>query len=83
MKYVITGGAGHISKPVVEKLLAGGHLVTVIGRNAENLKELVAKGATAAVGSVDDIKFLTKTFQGADAVYTMIPPNMAAPDWKS
>jgi uncharacterized protein YbjT (DUF2867 family) len=83
MKYVITGGAGHISKPVVEKLLAGGHLVTVIGRNAANLKELVDKGATAAVGSVDDVKFLTETFKGADAVYTMVPPNMAAADWKS
>ena len=59
MKYVITGGAGHISKPLTEKLLAAGHAVTVIGRNAENLKELVAKGAKAAIGSVEDVQFLT------------------------
>jgi uncharacterized protein YbjT (DUF2867 family) len=39
MKYVITGGAGHISKPLAEQLLAAGHEVTVIGRNEEHLKE--------------------------------------------
>lgn len=82
MKYVITGAAGHISKPVAEKLLAGGHLVTVISRRAENLKELVGKGATAAIGSVEDVRFLTETFEDANAVYTMVPPNMAAADWK-
>ena len=82
MKYVITGGAGHISKPIVERLLAAGHIVTVIGRNPEHLKELGDQGATTATGSVDDVKFLTEAFEGADAVYTMVPPNWAAPDWK-
>ncbi|HLK27071.1 MAG TPA: NAD(P)H-binding protein [Puia sp.] len=82
MKLVITGGAGHISKPLAEKLLAKGNEVIVIGRNAKNLEELVAKGAKAAIGSVEDISFLTKTFAGADAVYTMVPPNMGASDWK-
>lgn len=83
MKYVITGGAGHISKPLTEKLLTAGHSVTVIGRNAENLKELVAKGAKAAIGSIEDVKFLAETFKGADAVYTMVPPNFAATEWKA
>jgi uncharacterized protein YbjT (DUF2867 family) len=83
MKYVITGGAGNISKPLTEQLLKAGHQVTVIGRNAENLKDLTALGATAAIGSVEDIPFLTKTFTGANAVYTMVPPNYAAPDLKA
>lgn len=83
MKYVITGGAGHISKPLTEKLLAAGHSVTVIGRNAENLKELIANGAKSAIGSVEDVKFLTETFKGADAVYTMVPPNFTPTDWKT
>ncbi len=82
MEYVITGGAGHISKPIAEKLLAAGHLVSVIVRNAANLKELTDKGATAAIGSVDDVKFLAETFESANAVYTMVPPNFAATDWK-
>jgi uncharacterized protein YbjT (DUF2867 family) len=81
MKYVVTGGAGHISRPLVEQLLKAGHDVTVIGRNEENLKPLTDKGAKAAIGSVEDVSFLTDTFKGADAVYTMVPPTFDTTDW--
>lgn len=80
MKYVITGGAGNISKPLTEKLLAAGQQVTVIARNAEHLKPLVDKGATAAVGSIEDAEFLKNSFAGADAAYIMFPPQYAAQD---
>lgn len=80
MKYVITGAAGHISKPLAENLLEAGHEVTVLGRNAENLKSLTDKGAKAAIGSVEDVNFLKTAFAGADAVYLMIPPQYAALD---
>lgn len=82
MKYVVTGGAGHISKPLAEQLLKAGHDVTVVGRNPQNLKPLTDQGAKAAIGSVEDVDFLKQSFAGADAVYTMVPPNMAAADWK-
>lgn len=82
MKYVITGGAGNISKPLALQLLKAGHEVTVIGRSAANLKELTEAGAKAAIGSVEDPAFLTKSFAGADAVYTMVPPVHSANDWK-
>jgi uncharacterized protein YbjT (DUF2867 family) len=82
MKYVVTGGAGHISKPLTEKLIAAGHQVTVIGRNPANLVTLTDKGAGTAIGSVEDVSFLTRAFAGADAVYTMIPPNTDVADWK-
>jgi uncharacterized protein YbjT (DUF2867 family) len=82
MKYVIIGGAGHIAKPVTEKLLEAGHIVTVIGRNEANLKELIDEGAEAAIGSVEDVEFLKKTFVDADAVYTMTPPNYATENVK-
>lgn len=80
MKYVITGASGHISKPIILQLLAAGNAVTVIGRSAGNLQELIDAGATAAIGSVEDGAFLTKTFAGADGVYLMCPPNFTAPD---
>lgn len=83
MKYVVTGAAGHISKPLSEKLLIAGHDVIVISRNAENIKSLTDLGAKAAIGSVDDAVFLKKTFTGADAVYTMVPPNFHATDMKA
>jgi len=83
MKYVITGAAGHISRPLAERLLAAGHDVTVIGRNPENLKPLTEKGAKAAIGEIEDVDFLKKTFTDADAVYTMVPPQYAAQDLKA
>lgn len=82
MKYVIIGGAGHISKPLALTLLKAGHQVTVIGRNAANLDTLVAAGAQAAIGSIEDESFLQKTFTGADAVYTMVPPMHNPVNWK-
>ena len=78
MKYVITGGAGNISRPLTENLLAAGHEVTVIARNAEHLQPLVEKGAKAAVGTIEDVEFLKNTFTGADAAYIMFPPQLAA-----
>ena len=80
MKYVLTGSAGNITRPLAEKLVAAGHDVTVIGRNAEHLKPLTDKGVKAAIGSVEDVAFLAEAFKGADAVYTMIPPQYAALD---
>jgi uncharacterized protein YbjT (DUF2867 family) len=67
--YVITGATGNTGKPVAEALLREGKKVVVVGRDAEKLKGLVEKGATAAVGSLEDSNFLAKTFIGATAVY--------------
>ncbi len=82
MKIVVTGASGHISGKLAETLLKAGHSVTVIGRSATHLEKLIAAGATAAEGSVEDVEFLSRTFSGADAVYTMVPPNFGASDWK-
>jgi uncharacterized protein YbjT (DUF2867 family) len=82
MKFVVTGAAGHVSKPLTELLLARGHNVIVIGRKAENIAGLVGLGAVAAVGDMQDVPFLTKTFRGADSVYLMLPPSWQASDLK-
>ena len=82
MKFIVTGSLGNISKPLAEKLIAAGHSVTVISNKADKTAQIEALGAKAAIGSVDDVDFLTKTFAGADAVYTMVPPNFGATAWK-
>jgi len=83
MKYVITGGAGHISGLIAEKLLAAGKDVTVVGRNPEHLKPLEDKGAKTAIGSLEDAQFVKQTFADADVVYTMIPPNFATDNYRA
>jgi uncharacterized protein YbjT (DUF2867 family) len=77
MNYVITGSLGHISKPVVQKLKAKGHSVTVITSSPNKVKDIEALGAVAAVGSVEDRNFLKNAFAGSQAAYLMIPPNTA------
>lgn len=74
MKIIVTGSTGHISKPLTEELVQKGHDVTVISSKSEKQKEIEELGATAAIGSLEDVDFLTKTFTGADAVYSMVPP---------
>jgi len=74
MKIILTGSVGNISKPLAIELIQKGHLVTVISSNPSKKKEIENLGATAAFGSLEDADFLTATFRGADAVYTMVPP---------
>jgi uncharacterized protein YbjT (DUF2867 family) len=74
MKIVLTGSLGHISKPLAQELVQKGHTVTVISSKQEKQKEIEALGATASIGSIEDVAFLTSAFAGADAVYTMVPP---------
>lgn len=73
MKIIITGSLGNISKPLAAELVQKGHSVTVIASSTERQKEIETLGAKAAIGSVEDLDFLTQVFTGADAVYCMIP----------
>jgi uncharacterized protein YbjT (DUF2867 family) len=74
MKITLTGSLGHISLPLTKDLVQKGHSVTVISSRPEKQKEIETLGASAAIGSIKDVSFLTKIFKGADAVYTMVPP---------
>ncbi|QJD80720.1 NAD(P)H-binding protein [Spirosoma rhododendri] len=74
MNIVITGSLGHISKPLTQQLVQNEHSVTVISSSADRQTDIEAIGAAAAIGSVQDADFLTKTFAGADLVYCMTPP---------
>lgn len=78
--YVVTGATGNTGKVITERLLAEGQEVRAVGRNPEHLKPLAAKGAEPFVADVTKAAALTRAFTGADAVYAMIPPNIAAPD---
>jgi len=74
MKITITGSLGHISKPLAKQLLEKGHTITIISSKLEKQKEIEALGAEAAIGTIEDVDFLTTAFTSADAVYCMEPP---------
>src|ERR1700712_1108890 len=79
MKIIVTGSLGNISKPLATKLIQAGHEVKIISSKPERASEITAIGAEALIGSLEDESFLNAAFAGADLVYTMIPPNFAAP----
>ena len=82
MKIIVTGSLGNISKPLAKQLVANSHDVTVISSDANKANDIEALGAKAAIGSIADVDFLAQTFAGADVVYTMIPPNFAAINYR-
>lgn len=81
--YVITGATGNIGSKVADILLAKGEKVRVIGRSATKLQRFVDKGAEAAVGDLKDAAFVTGALTGATAVFAMIPPDLAAEDFRA
>ena len=80
---VITGATGNTGKPAVEALLAKGEKVRVLGRDNFKLEPLVQKGAEPFVANVEDAASLSKAFQGATAVYLVIPQNTHVDDFRA
>ncbi|EHQ30073.1 NAD(P)H-binding protein [Mucilaginibacter paludis] len=80
MKIIVTGSLGNISKPLAKLLVAQGHSVTVVSSNPDKIPAIQNLGATPAIGSINDVAFLSSTFAGADAVYAMIPLSFTEPD---
>jgi uncharacterized protein YbjT (DUF2867 family) len=81
--YVIIGATGNTGREVANKLLAQGKKVRAVGRNADHLASLAAKGAEPFVGNVNDKNSVSKAFAGAKAVYLMFPPDVTHPDYQA
>ena len=81
--YVVMSATGNIGSKLANILLDKGKKVRVIGRSSERLTPFIDRGAEAAVGDVSDAVFLTNTFNGAEAVFALVPPNYAADDFRS
>jgi uncharacterized protein YbjT (DUF2867 family) len=73
---VITGATGNTGKLATEMLFVKGEKVRVIGRDAKRLDPFVQKGAEAFIGEVEDAASMAKAFDGATAVYLVIPQAM-------
>jgi len=77
----ITGAAGNVGRALTERLLKRGLAVRVIGRTADRLRPLVARGAEAFVGDLAEPDFLARAFRGAGAVFAMIPQRFDVADY--
>ena len=78
--YAIIGASGNTGSVVAGNLLAHGEKVRVIGRDPSRLERFIHKGAEAMAADVGDAAALTRAFNGAKAVYLMIPPNPGIPN---
>jgi uncharacterized protein YbjT (DUF2867 family) len=78
--YVITGATGNTGKLITQELIAKKEPVRALGRSLERLRPLTALGAEPFACEITDPASLAMAFTGADAVYAMIPPNIASPD---
>lgn len=72
MKIAMLGSVGNINRHVIPELIKKNNEVTVITSNDKRVAQIKDMGAMAAVGSMDDAKFLTEMFTGKDVVYLMI-----------
>lgn len=82
-KYFILGANGHTGHIIATQLLAAGHQVTAQARDAAKIADLTAAGATAAIGDVRDVAFLTTHLSEADAAYLLVPPNFVDADFRA
>lgn len=79
----VTGASGRTGRRVTEVLLAKGKKVRAIGRDAKRLAPLVKLGAEPSVGTVEDVPHLTAAFQGAEAVYLVLPEDLSQQDFRA
>ncbi|ASG20555.1 NAD(P)H-binding protein [Nitrospirillum viridazoti] len=73
--YVITGITGKVGGAVAEALLAARQPVRAVVRDAAKGATWAAKGCEVAQAAMEDAAALTRAFQGATAVFVLLPPN--------
>src|SRR3954454_11029542 len=78
--FVIGGATGNTGSVVASTLLAGGHQVRVIVRDAARGTAWQKRGAEVAVAALDDVEQLSRALAGATGVYVIVPPNYGADD---
>ncbi|MFL5424336.1 MAG: NmrA family NAD(P)-binding protein [Myxococcales bacterium] len=79
--FVVAGVTGHVGSVVAKTLLEQKKPVRVIVRDAAKGKEWSQKGAEVAVGSLDDVRFLTQALKGKGGFFALLPPNYQAKDF--
>src|SRR6266568_859667 len=81
--YVVLGASGNTGSIVANTLLDLGKEVRVVGRDSKKLAPFVNRGAEAFTADVADGEALSRAFAGAEAVYSLTPPNLASTNYRA
>src|SRR5713226_5932161 len=81
--YVILGATGNTGSVVANALLDKGKKVRVVGRDVKKLSKFTDRGAEAIAANVTDAESLSRAFAGAEAVYALVPPELASNDYRA
>jgi uncharacterized protein YbjT (DUF2867 family) len=73
--YAITGITGQIGGVIARTLLAAKKPVRAVVRDAEKGKAWATRGCEVALATIEDSSSLTAAFDGAEAVFALVPPN--------
>jgi uncharacterized protein YbjT (DUF2867 family) len=79
----VMGATGHTGRKITEELLREGEKVRALGRSESKLAQFKALGAEVLVCDTNDSTFLAQAFHGADGVYTLLPTDPAASDYRA
>lgn len=82
MYFAISGVTGHTGRAAAETLLAWGHRVRVIVRDAAKGAAWSARGAEVAIADLTDTAAYAQALRGTDGAYVLLPPNFASGDFR-
>ena len=78
MMIVVTTPTGQIGRQVLQKLLSASVPVRVVARDPSRLPDATRDRVEVVQGSLHDPDVVTKAFEGADAIFWLLPPNGTA-----
>ena len=80
--FAVAGVTGRVGSVVARALLERHHHVRGISRDASRATTWARGGGTAAIGRLDDAAFLTRTLDGVDGFFALLPEDPFAGDFR-
>ncbi len=79
----VMGATGNTGSKITQTLIDAGEKVRALGRSENKLAALKQAGAEVRAGDAADADFLVQAFRGADAIYTLLPTDRRASDYRA